>query len=159
MKVWMKPFLNESVFYLLLHRPPCGRVDPTIEVGGPFRSFLAREWIQLLNAARDEKAVLGRIWQRRRRGGDDVECRVMRAEKLVHVGELSSARQALEGSEVAPGTRATLDLIARQTAPKSPPTRGTPARDRGAPTSFSFRSGREDVWGGTSDPHEEDRRA
>ena len=44
---------------------------------------------------------------------------VRRGESLVHVGELSSARQALEGAALAPGTRATLDKL--QDARRRPP--------------------------------------
>ena len=57
----------------------------------------------------DEQAAIAR---RRRRGqGDDVQKRATRAELKVAVGELSSARQAMEGEEVAPGTRATLQQL------------------------------------------------
>ena len=54
----------------------------------------AGEWIQLFKAgaACDEKAAIGRIRQRRRRRGDDLERRVLREERLVHVGEFSSVR-------------------------------------------------------------------
>ena len=48
-----------------------------------------------------------------------MERRVRRAENLVHVGELSSARKALEGAALAPGTRATLDKL--QDARRRPP--------------------------------------
>ena len=37
--------------------------------------------------------------------------RAARAEALVQIGELSSARQALEGAEVAPGNRTTLGAL------------------------------------------------
>ena len=64
----------------------------------------------------------------------------------MHLGELSSARQALEGSEVAPGTRATLDKLTDRQTTQTPPAAGsTSARDHGAPTDHSFRSGREAV--------------
>ena len=39
---------------------------------------------------------------------DSVEKRAERARTLVHLGELSAARVALEGAQVAPGTMATL---------------------------------------------------
>ena len=38
---------------------------------------------------------------------DDLERRESRAQALVHLGELSSARQALEGAAVAPGSQET----------------------------------------------------
>ena len=45
---------------------------------------------------------------KRRREGDNLVKRAARAEKLVHLGELSAGRQALEGAEVAPGVLRTL---------------------------------------------------
>ena len=46
--------------------------------------------------------------RRRRRPTDSVAMRAERANVLVQLGELSAARGALEGAEVAPGTLATL---------------------------------------------------
>ena len=76
-----------------LHRPPGGGWVPRTKVVARLESFPG-EWIHLLvaGAACDEKAAIGRIRQRRRRGGDDLERRVLRAERLVHVGKFSSAR-------------------------------------------------------------------
>ena len=42
--------------------------------------------------------------------------RLARAEALVHLGELSAARQALEGAEVAPGSVETLDALRKRPA-------------------------------------------
>ena len=65
----------------------------------------------------DEQTAIAR---RRRRGqGDDVQKKVARAELKVALGELSSARQALEGEEVAPGTRETLQQLTDES--KRPP--------------------------------------
>ena len=47
----------------------------------------------------------------RRRRGDDVEQRATRAETLIQLGEFSSVRRALEGSELAPGTTATMNAL------------------------------------------------
>ena len=58
----------------------------------------------------DEKAASARH-RKTRRGRDEIERRVTRAERLVEFGELSSARQALEGAAVAPGNQATLDML------------------------------------------------
>ena len=58
----------------------------------------------------DEQAAVSR--RRKRRGGHDLERRATRAHNLVQVGELSSARQALEGAEIAPGTKDTLSKLA-----------------------------------------------
>ena len=48
----------------------------------------------------DEKAAQSRRRGRRRTVSDDVEKRALRAELLVPVGELSAARQALEGAAI-----------------------------------------------------------
>ena len=42
---------------------------------------------------------------------DEMEERAIRAETLIHLGELSQARQDLEGAELAPGNHATLDAL------------------------------------------------
>ena len=49
--------------------------------------------------------------RRRWRGFDELERRAARAEVLVGLGELSSARQALEGADLAPGTENTKRLL------------------------------------------------
>ena len=55
----------------------------------------------------DEQAAQSRR-RVRRRAQDDLELRAIRAERLVQVGELSSARQVLEGAALAPGNQATV---------------------------------------------------
>ena len=84
-----------------------------------FAALARGEWLQLLRASAqcDEKAALAR---RRRRGGDDVGQRATRVETLIQLGELSSARQALEGSELAPGTRALTDERRHPALPRAP---------------------------------------
>ena len=42
---------------------------------------------------------------------DEMEERAIRAETFIHLGELSQARQVLEGAEIAPGNHATLDAL------------------------------------------------
>ena len=49
--------------------------------------------------------------RRHRTGGLDLERRALRAETLIQMGELSSARQALEGADLAKGDRRTLGLL------------------------------------------------
>ena len=49
--------------------------------------------------------------RRHRRSDDGIEKRISKAEALVHMGEVSSAQQALEGSSLAPGTEATLNAL------------------------------------------------
>ena len=58
-----------------------------------FEAFAKEEWTKLLRASEvcHEKAAIARQRQRRRRRGDDLESRVIRAEILVHVGEFSTA--------------------------------------------------------------------
>ena len=58
----------------------------------------------------DEKAAVSRRRSRRRQV-DDLELRAARAEMLVQLGELSSARQALEGAALAHGDRHTLNVL------------------------------------------------
>ena len=60
------------------------------------------------SSARGVQAFTGR---QRRPVRDDVESRAARAEALVHMGELSAARQVLEGAPLAPGTNATLAML------------------------------------------------
>ena len=57
----------------------------------------------------DEDAARAR--RRRRNQGEELERRVSRAQALVHLGELSSARQALEGAAVTPGSQETLSAL------------------------------------------------
>ena len=70
----------------------------------------------------DEQAAQSRR-RVRRRAQDDLELRAI-AERLVQVGELSSARQALEGAALAPGNQATLrqltDATMRPPQPREP---------------------------------------
>ena len=48
--------------------------------------------------------------RRTQRVEDEMKRRADRADALVHMGELSSARQALEGATLAPGTEAILKI-------------------------------------------------
>ena len=86
--------------------------------------------------------------------GDVVERRVMRVERLVHVGELSSARQALEGSELAPRTRSTLD---RKTDSADVPKSQSHARSRST-NYLPILTWTRKCSGGTSVPHQEESR-
>ena len=81
-----------------------------------FDAFSHGESLQRLRASGqcDEKAAVGRRRRRRRRIAADVEQRATRAEMLIQLGELSSAREALEGCEIAPGTTTTLDALKDQ---------------------------------------------
>ena len=97
---------------MLLHRPPGGRLISKEKLVGPFQMFAIEEWIPLSRASAtcDEQAAKA-IHRKCHRDGDDVERRILKAERLVELGELSSARQALEGETVAPSDQATLDKM------------------------------------------------
>ena len=99
---------------MLLHRPPRGGLISREKLVGRFQLFAQGQWAELMAASAvcDQQAGVGR--RRRRRRGDDLERRASRAEMLVTMGELSSARQALEGAELAPGTNETLQMLSDQ---------------------------------------------
>ena len=105
--------LLELLPRMLLHRDPGGGLISKTMLRARFEAFSRGEWLQLLRASGqcDEKAAVGRRCRRRRRRADDVEQRATRAETLIQLGELSSARESLEGCEKAPGTTAALDAL------------------------------------------------
>ena len=86
---------------MLLHRRPGGRVVSKVKLVERFEMFARGQWDQLLRASElcDERAAVSRR-RRTRRVRNDIEVRAARAEALVQIGELSSARQALEGGGV-----------------------------------------------------------
>ncbi len=90
---------------MLLHRPPGERCLPKEEFTERFEKFAAGRWLELLEASR----APARRGVPARRASE--EQRAARAEALVFLGELSSARQALESAELAPGTPATLAAL------------------------------------------------
>ena len=96
---------------MLLHRLPRGGLISKSKLTERFDKFARGEWVQLIHASVqcDEQAAV--IRRRKGRRGDDLERRAIRALNFVQVGELSSARQALEGAEVAPGTEDTLKKL------------------------------------------------
>ena len=68
------------------------------EVVGRFEKFNSGAWLDLLEESRKVTQEAAQARRRRnRRTEDDLTRRVSRAEALVHMGEVSSARQALEG--------------------------------------------------------------
>ena len=105
--------------HMLLHRPPRGGLIAKDKLHQRFQSFVRGEWLMLLEASGRcyEEAAIAR--RRRRHQGDDVQKRAGRADLKVALGELSSSRQALEGGEIAPGTRATLQQLTDES--KHPP--------------------------------------
>ena len=104
---------------MLLRRPARGGLVSRAKLLARFESFVVGEWISLIKASALCSAQAGVARNRRRRTDKDLRHRVSRAESLVHLGELSSARQALEGAELAPGTEQTLEsLRKRATVPR-----------------------------------------
>ena len=96
---------------LLLFRPRKGGKVPKKALEERFQLFQEGRWLELLAFCREtERQVHQSSVRRRRRQRQDhgIQRRVDRAHNLVHLGELSAARQALEGANVAPGTMATL---------------------------------------------------
>ena len=98
---------------MLLHRPPGGGQISKAKLLQRFQQFVEGHWIRLIEASEqcDDKAAVSRRRSCRRVHEDDLEKRVARAELLCHLGELSSARQALEGATLAPGNSDTLDQL------------------------------------------------
>ena len=108
---------------ILLFRPTRGGLVPRKKLEARFRQFQGGEWMQLLGEHPME--AHSRSTRRSRRSNNDDEAqRAARALSRVQLGELSAARQALEGAAVAPGTLATLAALTnpekRPPVPKQP---------------------------------------
>ena len=94
---------------MMLHRPPRGGGVPRKKLEERVQLFQNGQWSQLLERSLSNDEQAHHVSSRRRRHQtDSVEKRAERARNLVHLGELSAARIALEGAQVAPGTLATL---------------------------------------------------
>ena len=102
----------------IMYRPARGGLVSKPKLVARFEMFVMGEWQALISASRmcSMQAALSRT--RRQRTERGVQHRVNRAQKLVHLGELSAVRQALEGAEVAPGNQET--LMALRKRPASP---------------------------------------
>ena len=98
---------------LLLFRPRRGgKVSKNLEER--FQMFQDGRWLEPLGISRGTGAQVHQSSVRRRRRqhqDDGIQKRVDRAHNLVQLGELSTARQALEGAHVAPGNLATLRAL------------------------------------------------
>ena len=96
---------------MLLHRASRGGLIPRPKLMNRLDLFNRGVW-RLLEAGRkcSHQAAVSRR-RKNRRPEQDIVRRVSRAESLVHMGELSSARQALEGASLAPGSEATLNAL------------------------------------------------
>ena len=102
---WKLFFLLPRLF---LFRPPRGGLVPKARLQERVSMFSAGDWLTLLETSL-EASVTGTTARCRRRRGkqDTIQARAARALGLVHMGELSNARQALEGDSLAPGTEKT----------------------------------------------------
>ena len=105
---------------MLLHRKARGGAIPKHKLEERFAWFLAGRWLDLLESARrtEEQAQQSSVRRRRRHSSDDLAKRAERAVTLVKMGEVSRARQALEGAQLAPGT---LDTLRALTDPRKRP--------------------------------------
>ena len=76
-----------------------------------FEMFVSSQWDSVLEASRvcGDKAALARRRRTHRSDGN-----IRRVDWVVHLGELSSARQALDGAQLAPGSRQTLEVLRSQ---------------------------------------------
>ena len=94
---------------LLLHKPPRGGKIPKAQLHRRIEVFSRGEWDSLLADGLESTSRSGQTFSRRRRrvNRDDLESRAARAEASVQMGELSSARRALQGAAIAPGIEAT----------------------------------------------------
>ena len=101
---------------MLLHHGPRGGLVPKSKLVERFQLFSRGEWHILLEASAecDQQAAITRC-RSRKRVRDDDECRAAKAAMLVSIGELSSARQALEGAQLASGDQETLNSLRNPT--------------------------------------------
>ena len=89
---------------MILFRPPRGGKVPRKQLEERCQAFARGDWMYLVRQSMQaaEQGSVHASRRRRRQRGDDVNRRAARALRLVQLGEASSARQALEGAEVAP---------------------------------------------------------
>ena len=111
---------------MILFRPPRGGKVTRKQLEERCQAFAREDWMHLVRQSMQaaEQGSVNACRRRRRQRGDDVNRRAARALRLVQLGEASSARQALEGAEVAPGTVDTLNQLRdenrRPPVPRSP---------------------------------------
>ena len=96
---------------MLLSRPPRGGNISKDKLSGRFAEFARGHWLGLIRAGMDHAEASATASRRRppRSTVDHIDRWATRAKTLVQLGELSSARQALEGATLAPGSDATLE--------------------------------------------------
>ena len=96
---------------LLLFRPRRGKQ----KLSQRFQDFARGQWGQLLDACRSSAEISYKVRHRQRQRcrdrTQDIAKRAAKVSMMVQLGELSSARQALQGADLAPGTPATLAAL------------------------------------------------
>ena len=102
---------------ILLFRPPRGGLIPRPQLEERFSKFNSGQCVTLLECSLEQAVSASRAAPRKRRRGknQDEENRAATAFHLTQLGELSSARQALEASPVAPGNEATRKILTDNT--------------------------------------------
>ena len=98
---------------MLLHRPGRGGLISKPKLAR-FETFVRGEWQAFIEAGQECASKAAAAKSRRRRTERGLKHRISRAEALVHLGELSAARQALEGAEVVPGSIETLNELRKR---------------------------------------------
>ena len=87
--------------------------------------FSEGRWLELVAESEEACGIVRTAAVRKRRRGSDQDRKAARAESLVLVGELSSARQVLESADPAPGNLSTLRALTdpenRPPVPRDPP--------------------------------------
>ena len=98
---------------MILFRPGRGGSVPRSKLEARITSFQRGLWFDLLaeGASCAERVQTQSVRRRCRQQHDDEWKRAARALSLVQMGELSAARQALEGAPVAPGNMAILRAL------------------------------------------------
>ena len=107
----------------LLHKKPRGGAIPRQKFEERFVRFVSGRWLDLVESAQqaEEQAHQSSVRRRRRQSTDDSAKRAERAVSLAQMGEVTRARQPLEGAQMALGTLATLrDLTDPRKRPPVP---------------------------------------
>ena len=95
--------------WMLLFRPARAAWFPAKKLEGRVRQFQEGDWITILSDSATQAKVAS--VRARRRDRSNEATLAARAMSLVQVGELSAARQALEGAALVPGNLATMRAL------------------------------------------------
>ena len=109
---------------LLLHRPQRGGLIPRKKLRESFKKFSQGRWFEFQIVGGTVAGEPDTSTSRRRRRPDSIVHRF--GLSLAHLGELSAARNALEGAPCAPGTTSLCEHCKMRAASKVPcPSRGS----------------------------------